>query len=110
MKYITIFSVLLNVNPSVNQALKEYNSQFKPLQVCTISVDSNMSKQTATSIKNKTIKISSEYWYKLSLTARKVTVIRELLHCQNKYPYMEGISIMNRKITQAVNAYEYGVK
>lgn len=56
----------------------------------------------------KDIYINKEYWNVLDRLSRRIILIRELLHCEAGVPYVEGHSIMNRKITIARMVYEYG--
>ena len=94
--------------PEVSQAILEYRTSIDTHVSCVVSFTHDDTFQAM--VIGKHILISASYWEKLDSTARKVVVLRELLHCDKGISYMEGISIMNRKITLAVNAYTYGAE
>ena len=105
---IFIFSVILFNNGPVYEAREEFKLKVRKDITCSISIDDSIGEQFKTDIIGKSILIRADYWGKLDHIARKVVIIRELLHCELGIPYMVGMSIMNKKITIARTIYIYG--
>jgi len=97
-------------HPEILNAKTEFVKKIRSTITCTISITRSMTEQTRTNRRTKSIQIRESYWNNLNDVAKRVTVIRELIHCELGLPYLVGVSIMNKRITQAVNAYVYGAE
>ena len=103
-----ILSLFITVQPSIKEAKQEFREKIRNDITCHINITKNVTEQAVTNRNNKTIRIRKDYWNRLDPVAQRVTVIRELLHCELGIPYMLGMSIMNKKITVARMIYKYG--
>lgn len=104
MRYLFLVLFLSScIQPSKEKPTQALNPKT---QDCSIYIVNTIEAQT--SVVGSDIFIRDTYWAELDKKARYVTLLRETLHCEYGYPYLEGISVMNRKITLAMAAYEYG--
>ena len=99
------------MSTAIKDAKTEFLTHVRDTPItCNINFTANKNIQTHTDLRVKEITINETYWRKLDYTAKKVTILRELIRCETHLPYLVGVSLMNRKITQAVAAYEYGAE
>ena len=113
MKNIIILMVLVTSTKSFTEAYFDpiINAQLEYIQKIDSDIKGSIMfryNNVITSCKGKDIYIDNKLYSKLDNVAKRVTILRSMLHCWKGYPYLKGISIMNLSITHAVAAYEYG--